>query len=128
MVQVQILSGRLAGGKLEAARFPIQVGRLDSCHWVLDEPGVWDRHCEIELSGEDLIVRALPNALVLVNDQKVDQTPLRNGDLITLGAARLRFGFSPVHQHGQRTRETLTWLALAALCFAQIALVYKLID
>ena len=128
MIQVQILAGRQTGGRLEASRFPIQIGRLSSCAWVLDEAGVWDRHCEIDLSGADLLLRALPNSLVLLNDQKIELSPLRNGDLITLGAARLRFGFSPVRQHGQGTREALTWLALAALCLAQVALVYKLID
>jgi hypothetical protein len=65
--------------------------------------------------------------LLQVNDAPVRRAVLRNGDVISLGALKIRFSLGPVRQSSLAPREWLTWLALAALCLGQVALVYWLI-
>jgi hypothetical protein len=93
----------------------------------LDEPGVWQRHFVIDWRAEGLILEAEPEALLSINDTSVQRALLRNGDIITLGASKIRFSFSPVRQSSLAPREWLTWIALGALCLGQVALVYELI-
>ena len=40
----------------------------------------------------------------------------------------MRFGLSATRQRSLRLREALTWLALAGLCFGQVALIYWLLE
>jgi hypothetical protein len=93
----------------------------------LDDPGVWQRHFLIDWRPEGLVLEAEPDALLSVNDSPARQTVLRNGDIITLGALKIRFSFSPVRQSSLAPREWMTWIALGALCLGQVALVYLLI-
>ena len=93
----------------------------------LDEPGVWQRHFTIDWRAEGLVLEPEPQALLSVNDAPAQRALLRNGDIITLGALKIRFSLSPVRQSSLTWRERLTWIALGALCLAQVALVYWLI-
>jgi hypothetical protein len=93
----------------------------------LDDPGVWQRHFLIDWRPEGLVLEAEPDALLSVNDSPAQRAVLRNGDIITLGALKIRFSFSPVRQSSLAPREWLTWIALGALCLGQVALVYLLI-
>jgi hypothetical protein len=93
----------------------------------LDEPGVWQRHFLIDWRVEGLVLETEPSALLQVNDAPVQRALLRNGDIITLGALKIRFSLTPVRQSSLAVREWLTWAALVALCLGQVALVYWLI-
>jgi pSer/pThr/pTyr-binding forkhead associated (FHA) protein len=127
VVQLDILSGRQAGTHWVARRFPFQVGRSPQATLILEEPGVWDRHAEFALRpGEGVLVSALGDAAIVVNGQPVRQAVLRNGDLIEAGSVKLRFGLAPTRQHSLGLREAMTWIALAALFFAQLALTYRI--
>lgn len=126
MVQLQILSGNRTGTKFLGTRFPIHVGRADDSDFPLCEPGVWPRHFQIAWQTEGLTLEAEPDALISVNDAAVKRTVLRNGDVITLGSLKIRFSLSAVRQSSMASREGLTWVGLAALCLAQVALVYLL--
>jgi predicted component of type VI protein secretion system len=95
--------------------------------WRLEDPGVWQRHFLIDWLPEGLVLEAEPQALLSVNDSPAQRSVLRNGDIITLGALKIRFSFSPVRQFSLAPREWLTWIALGALCLVQVALVYLLI-
>jgi predicted component of type VI protein secretion system len=127
MVQLQILSGKKAGAQFTAARLPMQIGRAADADLPLEEPGVWPHHCRIARQGRDLVCEAEAGALLSVNGVPADRAVLRNGDVISMGALKLQFSLSPVRQSGQRARECLTWAALALLCLAQVALIYRLI-
>jgi pSer/pThr/pTyr-binding forkhead associated (FHA) protein len=126
MLLLQIVNGKKAGVEFIARRLPVRVGRSPSTDLVLEEPGVWDDHFQIVFSPEGLILKTHPQALVMVNDQTVSEIRLRNGDLISIGPLKLRFGFAPVRQGNQKLVEWLTWIGLAALCFGQVALIYWL--
>jgi len=93
----------------------------------LDEPGVWQRHFLIDWRADGLVLETESQALLRVNDTPVERALLRNGDIITLGALKIRFSLTPVRQSSLTAREWLTWIALGALCLGQVALVYWLI-
>jgi pSer/pThr/pTyr-binding forkhead associated (FHA) protein len=127
VVQLQLLSGHRSGVVFRSARFPIRAGREPGLDLPLDEPGIWQRHFLIDWRAEGLILEAEPQALLHLNDTPVQRALLRNGDIITLGALKIRFSLSPVRQSSLAWREWLTWIALGALCLGQVALVYWLI-
>jgi hypothetical protein len=129
MVQLQVLSGNNAGTSTLARRFPFVVGRNSTADLCLEQEGIWDRHLELHLQfPEGFLLKAHPHALTNVNGQTVQQAFLRNGDLIEVGSLKIQFWLSETRQRGLRTREFLTWFALAALCVGQIALIYGLLS
>jgi pSer/pThr/pTyr-binding forkhead associated (FHA) protein len=127
VVQLQLLTGNRSGTIFRSTHFPIRAGREPESDLPLDDPGIWQRHFVIDCSSEGLVLEAEAEALLSVNDALVQRAVLRNGDIITLGALKIRFSLSPVRQSSLALREWLTWIALAALCLGQIALVYELI-
>ena len=129
MVQLQVFSGKHAGTSTLARRFPFVVGRNSTADLCLEQEGIWDRHLEFHLQIPDgFLLKAHPRALTNVNGQPVQEAFLRNGDLIEVGPLKIRFWLSETRQRGLRTREFLTWFALAALCAGQILLIYALLS
>jgi len=127
MLQLRILSGKHAGTTHAVHRFPCVVGRSAAADLRLEEPGVWDKHLQLDLKrGEAVVVKSLPGALARVNGQPVDCVALRTGDVIELGGTQLQFWLSPSRQRSFRAGEILTWIALAMLCLAQILVIYSL--
>jgi hypothetical protein len=128
MIQLHILSGKKAGATVSVSKFPFQVGRTSSSALALDDAGIWDPHFEITWPTRDaLVLQANSKATTVVNGEKIKETALREGDVIEAGAVKMRFGFSPVRQKSLATREILTWIGLAVLSLAQVALIYQLL-
>jgi hypothetical protein len=127
VVQLQLLSGPRSGAIFHFHRFPIRAGRGADLELPLDEPGVWQRHFLIDWRAEGLVLQVEPQALLNLQDALVQSALLRNGDILTVGALKIRFSLSPVRQTSLALREWLTWIALAALCLGQVSLVYWLI-
>ena len=128
MVQFNILSGQKAGTAWMARRFPVRIGRVATADLQLEESGVWDQHLQLDFNPADgFVLSAQPNALATVNGQPVQQTILRNGDVIQLGSLKLQFWLGEARQTGLRLRETLTWTTIAGIALGQIALVYWLL-
>lgn len=127
MVVLEVVAGRQAGRKHAAGRFPWLIGRSAGADLQLEEPGVFDRHLELRLNDAEAFELSVgPGAVALVNGQPVREARLRNGDLIELGAVKLRFWLAEIRQRPQRWRELLTWAGLVALPLVQIALIYWL--
>jgi predicted component of type VI protein secretion system len=128
MVQLNILSGKQAGARWMARRFPVRIGRAAANDLRLEEDGVWDQHCELKFDrAEGFILTAQPEALLAVNHEPVRSARLRNGDRIELGSARLQFWLNEIPQRGQRLREGLVWTLVVAICLTEVALVYWLL-
>ena len=128
MIQLHILSGQQAGRDIVVRRFPFLIGRGTDAALQLDEPGVWDRHLQIQFErGTGFTFTAQPDALALVNGERTGHGLLRNGDLLELGSARLRFWLARSPQKSLRWREALTWMALFLLFAAQAALIHWLL-
>jgi pSer/pThr/pTyr-binding forkhead associated (FHA) protein len=128
MILLRILSGKKAGATITIAKLPFQVGRTQSSGLSLDDAGIWEQHFEITWpSATTLQLQSNSKAVTLVNGTKIKEAELHEGDLIEVGAVKMRFGFGPVRQKSLLTRELLTWIGLAALSLGQIALIYQLL-
>ena len=128
MIQLNILSGRKAGAQPEARRFPFRIGRAAGNELQLEDDGVWDQHLTLEFNRQKgFTLATAPNALVSINGGPVQTTVLRNGDVITLGSAKLQFWLAAARQRSLRLREAFVWVLLAAVTGAQFALIYWLI-
>lgn len=129
MVQLDILSGKKAGASFVARRFPFRIGRAPDSALPLEDSGVFERHATLSVHRRQSIVLSIQEgALATLNDAPIQTAALKNGDVIGLGGARLRFTLAPARQRNQRWREVATWIVLALLCAAQIALIYLLLD
>lgn len=128
MVQLKILSGKKAGTVWVTRRFPVRIGRSSGIDLQLEEDGVWDQHFQLDFCPpEGFLLTGHPDARTSINGQPVQRAPLRNGDTIEIGAAKLQFWLSESLQGGLRFREWLTWGAIAVISLGQIAVIYLLL-
>jgi hypothetical protein len=124
MVQLNILSGKKAGNHTIVRRFPFSVGRAGDSDLQLEDEGVWEKHLTIEFElPESFVVQTAPGALVTLNQQAVQVSALRNGDLLALGSVKLQFWLAATRQRGLALRESLVWGLLAVVTLAQLALI-----
>jgi hypothetical protein len=127
MVQLSFLSGKNAGGHCDVRHFPFVVGRASDADYRIEEEGIWDQHLRISKHPEEgFVLSVQPDAIASVNGQLVQQALLRNGDIISIGANQIRFLLGPTRQRSLAWREYGTWIAFAALCLGQIAVIYWL--
>ncbi len=74
-----------------------------------------------------LIWRLRQSALVAVNGEPFQNHTLRNGDIITVGSAKMQFWLAAARQRGLRFRELFVWTLIIAVTAGQFALIYWLI-
>ena len=128
MIQFKILSGKKAGDQFVARHFPFRIGRATGNDLKLEDDGVWDQHLVLEFQKQEgFKLTTSSNALAAVNGEPAQGKILRNGDIITIGSARLQFWLAATRQRGLRFREFFIWALIAAVTAAQLALVYWLI-
>jgi predicted component of type VI protein secretion system len=127
MIQLNVLSGKQAGSCTTVRHFPFRVGRAPGNHLQLDDDGVWDQHLTLEFQSGGFNLAVAPSALVAVNGGPFQNQTLRNGDIITIGSAKLQFWLAAARQRGLRLREFFVWALIAAVTAAQIALIYWLL-
>ncbi|MDB6068628.1 MAG: domain containing protein [Pedosphaera sp.] len=128
MIQLKILSGKMAGNEKVARHFPFRIGRAPASDLQLEEDGVWDQHVELAFNPlQGFVVTAHPKALAAINGEIFQEAVLRNGDEMGIGAIKIRFWLSPTRQASLRIREWSTWTAFALIAAAQLALIYWLI-
>jgi pSer/pThr/pTyr-binding forkhead associated (FHA) protein len=128
VIQLSILTGRKADTRMVSRSFPFSIGRAAGSSLVLDDPGVWDQHLEIDCAADEIKLSVCTDAVATLNGEPIREGRLRDGDQIGLGQVNLRFSFSPMRQRGLRFREALTWLALAAVSLGQVAIIYLLAE
>lgn len=128
MVQFKILSGKTAGAEHVARRFPFKIGRSPAANLRLEDDGVWDQHLELVFdSASGFVLTTAPNALATINGQPIREAVLRNGDVIEIGALKIRFWLGAVRQYGLFLRELLVWTAFALITASQLYLIYRLL-
>lgn len=127
MIQLELLSGKTAGARWVARRFPVRIGRAPDADLQLEEHGVWDDHLQIALHAEGFTLESRPEAPVLVNGRPAARAVLRNGDALEVGAVKMKFWLADTRQRGLKIREGLVWTVLTAVCAGQIALIYWLV-
>jgi pSer/pThr/pTyr-binding forkhead associated (FHA) protein len=124
MIELRILAGTQAGGQWSSRHFPVRIGRHPDSDFVLDDPGVWDRHLEINHDpASGFHMTPLSEGAVIVNQQAVESAILKNGDTFTLGSAVIQFWIAPAKQRRFRVLEWTLWLGLLALCIGEVVLI-----
>ena len=125
MIQLRILTGKQAGCETSVRRFPFVIGRAAEAGLRVEEPGVWNRHVEIQLNvSEGFRLQVHGEALASVNGEPVREALISNGDTIDLGSLRIQFWLARARQKGWRMREWASWLSILSLFAGQIALIY----
>jgi pSer/pThr/pTyr-binding forkhead associated (FHA) protein len=128
MIQLQILSGQLAGELRFVRQFPFHIGRAAENDLPLDDPGVWDKHLTIDFDKtEGFTLETAPETFCTVNEASQSFVRLRNGDILSFGSARIQFWLAPPKQRGLRLRELFVWLLLVLVTLGQFALIYALL-
>ena len=128
MVQLDILSGKMAGSQTVVRHFPFRIGRGAGNQLRLEDDGVWDRHLTLELQRQEGFKLAVaPNAIVAVNNEPAQNSALHSGDVITLGSVKLQFWLAATRQRGLRLRELFVWALITAVTAAQFGLIYLLL-
>jgi pSer/pThr/pTyr-binding forkhead associated (FHA) protein len=128
MIQLNILSGKTAGAQLAARRFPFRIGRAEGNDLKLEDDGVWERHLVLEFQkGEGFKLATSANALATVNGEPVLEKILHNGDIITIGSARLQFWLAVAQQRGLGLRENFAWALLIFVTLGQFILIFWLL-
>ena len=120
MIRLQVINGGRAGEVFEVSHYPAVLGRSAALPICLEDPGVWDKHARIELDpaeGFSLVIE--PKAIGSVNGNPVESARLRNGDLIDLGSARLRFWISDPERKSLVWREAVVWIGLVGITIAE---------
>lgn len=124
MVDLHVLSGKKAGSRSAAVRFPFRIGRASQNDLLLDDDGVWDQHLVLEFREKDgFYLAAASNAITTVNGKPLTEALLRNGDVITLGLAKIQFWLAPVPQRGLRLPENFVWALLILVTLVQFLLI-----
>jgi pSer/pThr/pTyr-binding forkhead associated (FHA) protein len=128
MIQLRILSGKMAGDTQVVRRFPFRIGRAAENDLVFDDPGVWDSHLTLQFQKkEGFLLQAASETFVTINDAPQTAARLRNGDLISFGSAKIQFWLAAPRQRGLGFRELCVWLLLIAVTAFQFGLIYHLL-
>ena len=128
MIQLRILSGKMADRLQAVRRFPFRIGRAPGNELVLDDAGVWDNHLTLEFQkNEGVLLRTSPEAFAAINEQSQSEARLRNGDVISFGSIKMQFWLAPPPQRGLRLRELCVWLLIAGVTVFQAFLIYRLL-
>ena len=90
---------------------------------------MWDDHFELSLNPvEGFIAEVLSHALLLHNGEQTERAVLKNGDLIEIGGAKLRFWLTEAPQRNLTLREGFFWTVLILVTLGQVALIYWLMQ
>jgi hypothetical protein len=129
MIQLHVLSGKKAGDRTDVRRFPFRVGRAPQNDLPLEDDGVWEQHLALEFQKKNgICLTAAPDAIVTINGKQAASALLRNGDIITLGSAKIQFWLAPVPQRGLQLRENLVWALLILVTVGQLLLLYTFLN
>ena len=117
----------MAGDIQVIRHFPFLIGRSRENDLRLDDAGIWERHLTLVFrKKEGFLLETAAEALATVNGQLQESTRLRNGDIISIGSAKIQFWLAPLPLRGLGLRETLVWLLVAAVIASQLGLIYWL--
>ncbi len=91
MAKLVLLSPGMTGRTHELKADKTTVGRVEDNLFQIPEPSVSSHHCEIELRGNDIIVKDLNSTNgTYINGQKVSEGPLKPGQILRLGQIEMR--------------------------------------
>jgi pSer/pThr/pTyr-binding forkhead associated (FHA) protein len=125
MIDLHVLSGKKAGSRVVVSRFPFHIGRASQNDLPLEDDGVWDRHFTLEFHEKDgFHAVTTASAIATVNGKQVEKSRLHNGDIITVGSAKLQFWLAPAPQRSLSLRENIVWALLILITAGQFILIF----
>src|SRR5688500_13809885 len=96
MPQVRVKSGTNAGSTFEVGEAPLLIGRDDGAEIQVLDQGVSRRHAEIFRMGEMFFIRDLDSRNgTFVNEERIKEELLRDGDEVRIGSTVMAFEDSP---------------------------------
>jgi pSer/pThr/pTyr-binding forkhead associated (FHA) protein len=127
MLLLTVLAGKSAPTFVRLSGTSACIGRGPKHDLCLDDDGVWDRHLQISLDPNlQFLAKCRPETQVVINSETVNEHPLRNGDLIEIGRAKVRFGFTETVLRRYRVREAGSWFLFAIMLLLQVGIIYLL--
>ena len=128
MIQLKILSGKMAGETRIVRHFPFAIGRAEKNDLQLEESGVWENHLTLAFQkNEGFTCQTFSGALTVINDQPLESARLRNGDIVSFGSAKIQFWLAPARLRNLRPREIFFWALLITVTVVQFILIYALL-
>ncbi|MCS1409123.1 MAG: hypothetical protein M2R45_02302 [Verrucomicrobia subdivision 3 bacterium] len=128
MFRLTVLEGKRKGENVDLTSFPFVLGKNVGADLRVLDAGVWDHHAAIKFEpGAGPQLRRLGAGTVSLNAKPIDQSKLRNGDVIVIGAAVFSFGSSPNRVRGLGWFNFFTWLMVAFVVFLELACIVFLI-
>jgi len=92
MAMITVILGDQTVGSHSIAHCPFVVGRDPSSDIPIENIGISRQHCRFTWDGKSFLVEDLKSSNgVLLNGEKVQQAPLKDGDEVRLGKFRLVF-------------------------------------
>lgn len=129
MIELEVLSGKLAGKVYLVRQFPFVIGRSQTADLSSNEEGLWQRHAEIDfVPQEGFVLSAEPRAGTIVNGQPVTRIRLRPGDTIQCGALKFRVWLSAPQQKQRLTIELSVYGLLLLIFAVQLLLMHLLAE
>ena len=91
MAKLVLLSPGMTGRTHELKADKTTIGRVEDNTFQIPEPSVSSHHCEVELRGNDIVVKDLNSTNgTFINGQKVTEGPLKPGQILRLGQIEMR--------------------------------------
>jgi chromosome segregation ATPase len=113
-------------GRLNGARKPLDpaltlFGSAEGCDVRLNAEGILPVHCALVCGAAGFVVRALSGAATLLNGRPVSESPIRDGDLLAVGAFQFRVVLTAACTDLEREKDALR-IQAAAVAAQQAAL------
>ncbi len=94
--RLKVISGKQKGTVWSLAEGRFTLGRDAGCEFVLDDDGASRRHAEILVSGARIAIRDLQSTNhTYVNQRRIDQAQLVDGDVVGIGSTRVEVRTRP---------------------------------
>src|SRR5512137_3067777 len=91
MAKLVLLSTGMTGRMHELKVAKTTVGRVEDNMFQIAEPSVSSHHCEIELKGNEVVVKDLNSTNgTFINGEKVSERVLKLGEVLRLGQVEMR--------------------------------------
>ena len=86
-----------------------------------------DRHLELYLDAQNgLSLKVQETAHASINGEPFKSAIMRNGDIVELGAVKLRFWLAKARRRNLVWREWMVWAIVTGVALGQVALIYWL--
>src|ERR1035438_7816530 len=92
MAKLVVLSVGMTGRTQELKGEKTTIGRVEDNTFQIAEPSVSSHHCEVELKGNEVLVRDLNSTNgTFINGEKVTEKVIKPGQILRLGQIEMRW-------------------------------------